>query len=240
MWFLRELLWAALDFGVWPSSGVKSHDGVAVHQSVETLLGFLSTRAVSGTTPAWISLWVCLSKKVPLSKVSEPKTTPDGAAPSFTGLFVHICVFQSVTYFANKLNSSISFLLCFLLLHVICMQIKLPRLALQSAHPEGKHGIFIYLQNTLFPFFLFCANKAEFSLSTIWSILAKLTMKDYCVQTNGVLHLFPLTALWFKYYVLLVFPQLSQCLICTVHSQHWFCDATIGLSPINSSQEGIN
>ena len=186
------------------------------------------------------SIWVCLSKKVPLSKVSEPKTTPDGAAPSFTGLFVHICVFQSVTYFANKLNSSISFLLCFLLLHVICMQIKLPRLALQSAHPEGKHGIFIYLQNTLFPFFLFCANKAEFSLSTIWSILAKLTMKDYCVQTNGVLHLFPLTALWFKYYVLLVFPQLSQCLICTVHSQHWFCDATIGLSPINSSQEGIN
>ncbi len=38
----------------------------------------------------------------------------------------------------------------------------------------------------------------------------------------------------------LVFLKLSQGLICTVQSQHWFGDATIMRSPINSSQKGIN
>lgn len=135
---------------------------------------------------AWISLYqssfrfktcmdqsirVCLSPaEVPSSKVSDPKTAPSApnwAAPPSQVLFVHISEFQSVIHFTNKLNFSISCRLCFLLLHVICMQIKLHGLALQSAHLKGKHGIFIYLQNTLFPFFSFCANKAEFSLHCI-------------------------------------------------------------------------
>lgn len=175
-----------------------------MHQPEETLLGFLCNRAVSRSRPAWISLYECVwaLQRCPRARYRIPKllrVPPMGQPPRSQVLFVHISEFQSVIHFTNKLNFSISCRLCFLLLHVICMQIKLPGLALQSAHLKGKHGIFIYLQNTLFPFFSFCANKAEFSLHCIWSILAKLTMKDYCVKTNGVLHLFPLTALWFKY-----------------------------------------